>query len=119
MKNKDLKKAIVNGVVLHDNFLREEGVNLNADMCCDGNTLISRILAASNLLAVKYKEGFNNKFVVTNNYIYNKLKLEPFFDTLCNDYFNNNIYIVDDMNKNYVCVGSKDNYNHSYTFIIE
>lgn len=29
------------------------------------------------------------------------------------------IYIVDDMNKNYVCVGSKDNYNQSYTLIIE
>ena len=120
MNNKDLKKAIVNGVILHDNFLREDGVNLNTDMCCDGNKLISRILAASNLLAVKYKgEGFNNKFVVTNNYIYNKLKLESFFDTLCNDHFNNNIYIVDDMNKNYVCVGLKDDCSKSYTFIIE
>ena len=53
MKIKDLKEAIVNGVILHDNFLREDGVNLNTDMCCDGNKLISRILAASNLLAVK------------------------------------------------------------------
>ena len=64
-KIKDLREAIVNGVILHDNFLREDGVNLNTDMRCDGNKLISRILAASNLLAVKYKgEGFNNKFIV-------------------------------------------------------
>ena len=119
MNNKDLKGAIESGMILHDKFLIEDGIDLNtnANFCDDdGSKLLARVLAAINLLNVKYKNqntfGFNNKFIATNKNTYDKLKS-------ISKSFNADIYIVDDLKENYVCVGLKDNYSHSYTFKIE
>lgn len=138
MSYNDLKGAIESGMILHDKILIEDGVDLNTLFCdCDGKKLLARVLAASNLLSIKYYKkdsiGFNNKFIATNKNIYynlinefntyNKLindKLKSVskssnpFNCICSD-----IYIVDDLKENYVCVGLKDNYSHSYTFKIE
>ena len=117
MSYNDLKGAIESGMILHDKILIEDGIDLNTNtnFCDDdGSKLLARVLAASNLLNVKYKNqntfGFNNKFIATNKNTYYKLINNKF---ICSD-----IYIVDDLKENYVCVGSKDNYNHSYTFKI-
>ena len=117
MSYNDLKGAIESGMILHDKILIEDGIDLNTNtnVCDDdGSKLLARVLAASNLLNVKYKNqntfGFNNKFIATNKNTYYKLINNKF---ICSD-----IYIVDDLKENYVCVGSKDNYNHSYTFKI-
>ena len=118
MSYDDLKGAIESGMILHDKILMEDGIDLNTNtnVCDDGSKLLARVLAASNLLNVKYKKqhtfGFNNKFIATNKNTYDKLK------SISNS-FNTDIYIVDDLKENYVCVGSKDNYSHSYTFKIE
>ena len=117
----DLKGAIESGMILHDKILMEDGIDLNTNTNFfegDGGKLklLSRVLTANTLLNIKYKKtnevGFNNKFIATDKNTYDKLKS-------ISKSFSPDIYIVDDMNKNYVCVGSKDNYNQSYTFIIE
>ena len=144
MSYDDLKGAIESGMILHDKILIEDGIDLNTntDFCdSDGSKLLARVLAASNLLNVKYKNkntfGFNNKFIATNKNTYYKLinhKLINEFNTydkLIKDKFKSiskssnpfscvcsDMYIVDDLKENYICVGSKDNYNHSYTFKI-
>ena len=124
MNNNDLKDAIESGMILHDKFLTEDGIDLNTVFCGDdgdGKKLLARALAASNLLSVKYYKKdniqFNNKFIVTNKNTYDKLKSvskssNP-FSCVCPD-----VYIVDDLKENYVCIGLKDNYSHSYTFKI-
>ena len=133
MSYDDLKGAIESGMILHDKILMEDGVDLNTVFCDgDGKKLLARVLAASNLLSIKYYKkdtiGFNNKFIATNKNTYDKIinefntydKLKSVskssnpFSCVCSD-----IYIVDDLKENYVCVGLKDNYSHSYTFIIE
>ena len=115
-----LKGAIESGMILHDKILIEDGIDLNTNTnFCDGDgsKLLARVLAAINLLNVKYKNqntfGFNNKFIATNKNTYDKFK------SISNSFISDtDIYIVDDLKENYVCVGSKDNYNHSYTFKI-
>ncbi len=145
MSYNDLKGAIESGMILHDKILIEDGIDLNTNtnVCDDdGSKLLARVLAASNLLNVKYKKqntfGFNNKFIATNKNTYYKLINNKFinefntYDKLINDKLKSiskssnpfscvcsDIYIVDDLKENYVCVGSKDNYSHSYTFKIE
>ena len=140
MSYNDLKGAIESGMILHDKILIEDGIdlNINTNVCDDdGSKLLARVLAASNLLSIKYYKkdtiGFNNKFIATNKNIYDKIinefntynklindKLKSVskssnpFNCVCSD-----IYIVDDLKENYVCVGLKDNYSHSYTFKIE
>ena len=134
MSYDDLKGAIKSGMILHDKILIEDGVDLNTVFCDgDGKKLLARVLAASNLLSIKYYKkdaiGFNNKFIATNKNTYyklinefntydkpinDKLKSSNPFSCVCSD-----IYIVDDLKENYVCVGLKDNYSHSYTFKIE
>jgi hypothetical protein len=138
MSYNDLKGAIESGMILHDKILIEDGVDLNTVFCDgDGKKILARVLAASNLLSIKYYKkdtiGFNNKFIATNKNIYDKIinefntynklindKLKSVskssnpFSCVCSD-----IYIVDDLKENYVCVGLKDNYSHSYTFKIE
>ena len=142
MSYDDLKGAIESGMILHDKILIEDGVDLNTIFCDDdgkddGKKLLARVLAASNLLNIKYYKkdtiGFNNKFIATNKNTYYKLINEfNTYDKLINDKFKliskssnpfscvcSDMYIVDDLKENYICVGSKDNYNHSYTFKIE
>ena len=117
MNNDELKYAIKSGIILHDNLLLECGVDLNVDSC-DDKKLLSRLLAASNLLTTKYYKTNNieikNKFIATNKKIYDKLIVSKNLNMICSD-----IYTVDDLKENYVCVGLKDNHACSYTFEIE
>ena len=142
MSYDDLKGAIESGMILHDKILIEDGIDLNTVFCDDdgnddGKKLLARVLAASNLLSIKYYKkdtiGFNNKFIATNKNTYYKIINEfNTYDKLINDKLKSvskssnpfscvcsDIYIVDDLKENYVCVGLKDNYSHSYTFKIE
>ena len=127
LKNKiDLNNAIAYGVIQHNKHFRESFESLNVDVY-DIHEIISRIIQINNFLVLKHKgEGLSNKrFIVTNKKIYDELKSDSFFDTLCY-YFNDSIYIVDDKivkdkkkkREDYVCVGLKDDYRNSYTFKI-
>lgn len=150
MSYDDLKGAIESGMILHDKILIEDGIDLNTNtnVCDDdGSKLLARVLAASNLLNVKYylnvkyknqnTFGFNNKFIATNKNTYYKLINNKFinefntYDKLINDKLKSiskssnpfscvcsDMYIVDDLKENYVCVGFKDDYSKSYTFKI-
>ena len=117
MNNDELKYAIKSGIILHDNLLLECGVELNSDSC-DDKKLLARLLAASNLLTTKYYKTNNieikNKFIATNKKIYDKLIVSKNLNMICSD-----IYIVDDLKENYVCIGLKDNPTCSYTFEIK
>lgn len=117
MKNDELKYAIKSGIILHDNLLLEDGVELNANSC-DDKKLLARLLAASNILTTKYYKTNNikieNKFIATNKNIYDKLIVSKALNMICSD-----IYVVDDLKENYVCIGLKDNPTCSYTFEIE
>lgn len=141
MSYNDLKGAIESGMILHDKILIEDGVDLNTVFCDgDGKKILARVLAASNLLSIKYYKkdtiGFNNKFIATNKNTYYKIINEfNTYDKIINDINDklksvskssnpfscvcSDIYIVDDLKENYICVGLKDNYSHSYTFKIE
>lgn len=121
LKNKiDLNNAIEYGVIQHNKHFRGSFESLNVDVY-DIHKIISRIIEINNFLVLKHKHkgvGFNKMFIVTNKKIYNDLKSDSNFDTLC-AYFNDCIYIVDDKKRgNYVCVGLKDDYRESYTFKI-
>lgn len=117
MNNNELKYAIKSGITLHDNLLLESGVELNTDFC-DDKKLLSRLLAASNILTTKYYKTnnitINNKFIATNKPIYDKLISLKSLNMICSD-----IYVVEDLKENYVCIGLKGNHTCSYTFEIE
>lgn len=121
MDSNIIKRAIESGFENHNVIKIETGVDLNTDSTLD-STLISCTLAAFNLIKEVY--GWSGeKFIVTNEATAKRL-ISPqsiIEKTLCGyigKAFGIDVYVYDDLVENYVCVGSKDNLDKSYTFII-
>lgn len=122
MDSNIIKQAIESGFENHNAIRIETGIDLNTDSTLD-STLISRTLAAFNLIKEVY--GWSGeKFIVTNEATAKRL-ISPqsiIEKTLCGyiigKAFGIDVYVYDDLLENYVCIGSKDNLDKSYTFII-
>ena len=121
MDSKDLKTAIEAGIKNHADILLEANINLNSNILID-SALISRTMAAINIVTIKYRLS-GEKFIATNETIAKRL-ISPLciLETPINGYMGialgADVYVVDDLDENYVCVGCKDDINKSYTFRI-
>ena len=121
MDSKDLKTAIEAGIENHDSIFLETNIDLNTNVLIDSG-LISRTLSAINIVTIKYRLS-GEKFIATNETIARRL-ISPqcILETPVGGYMGIalgvEVYVVDDMDENYVCVGCKNDINKSYTFRI-
>ena len=121
MDSNIIKQAIESGFENHNIIKIETGVDLNTDSTLV-STLTSHTQAAFNLIKEVY--GWSGeKFIATNEATAKRL-ISPqsiIEKTLCGyigKAFGIDVYVYDDLLENYVCIGSKDNLDKSYTFII-
>ena len=121
MDSKDLKTAIAAGIENHDSIFLETNIDLNTNVLIDSG-LISYTMAAINIVSKKYKLS-GEKFIATNENIARRLIspqciLEKPIGGYMGIALGVNVYVVDGLTENYVCVGCKDDLNKSYTFKI-
>lgn len=121
MDSKDLMTAITAGIENHDIVFVEHNIDLDSNVLIDSG-LISRTMAAINIVSLKYRLS-GEKFIATNENIARRL-ISPqcILETPVGGYMGIalgvKVYVVDGLTENYVCVGCKDDLNKSYTFKI-